>query len=217
MDSPPLNSELSPDELQAGDILACYGGDWPSRLICAATATLFASRHLRWPPSHVAIVCPSEAELLWVESTTFCDRPCRAQGVPVSGVQAHRPADRLVDYLREGGRVDVYRLADIDRLSTTETRLLRRILLQHFIGRRIRYDVRGAALSGTRFLHWTRLFPGADLERLFCSELIAAVLMRLGRMNRANPSRFHPGRLLRELVKTGSYLRIGPLHPGDRS
>ncbi|MBT6153663.1 MAG: hypothetical protein HOH82_03115, partial [Planctomycetaceae bacterium] len=57
----------------------------------------------------------------------------------------------------------------------------------------------------TRLFKRTRLLPNADLNELFCSELVAAVLMRLSRLNRTNPTRYNPACLLRQLVREGSY------------
>lgn len=194
--------------LQPGDIAACYGVDWTSRLIRYGTASLLGPRDLRCPPSHVAMCCRHNDQSLWVESTTLCPHSCLIRQKPVSGVQAHRPRNRMHDYLDHGGRVDIYRLTEINRLSDVESELLSHILLNHFVKRNVRYDVGGALLSGSRMFQRTQLFPGADLERLFCSELIAAVLMRLGRLNHDNPTRFHPGRLMRGLVLTGKYHRV---------
>ncbi|MCA9026616.1 MAG: hypothetical protein KDA86_15525 [Planctomycetaceae bacterium] len=203
---------VSPLALQPGDIAACYGVDWTSWIIRYGTASLLGPRELRSPPSHVAICCRVEEQTLWVESTTLCSHPCLIRKRSVTGVQAHRPIERIRDYVQDNGRVDLYRLTDINRLSNTESQLLSRILLDYFVRRDVRYDISGALLSGTRMFQHTRLFPGADLERLFCSELIAAVLMRLARMNHDNPTRFHPGRLLRQLVRTGKYHRIASYH-----
>lgn len=191
---------------QPGDIAACYGADLTSRVICLGTMSGVGPAGLRWPPSHVAMVCHHAGRPVWVESTTLCPQACLVNGRQTTGVQAHPPQDRVEDYLSAGGRVDQYRFTDINRLSEAEDRLLSRLLIDHFVRRRIAYDFGGAVLSGTRVFQLLRIFPGANLETLFCSELIAAVLMRLGRMNHANPTRFNPARLLRTLVRTGKYV-----------
>ncbi|MCA9049467.1 MAG: hypothetical protein KDA89_12110, partial [Planctomycetaceae bacterium] len=95
--------------------------------------------------------------------------------------------------------------------SADEHALLAQLLINEFVRSTIPYDLTGAILSGTRLFQWSHLFPAADLHSLFCSELVAAMLMRLSRLNRDNPTRFHPGRLLRELVRTGTYQRIHSL------
>ncbi len=191
-----------------GDIAACFGTDLTGRAISWGTASLLAPRGLRVAPSHVALCCEFEEQVVWVESTTLCPHACLIRGMPVSGVQVHRPLLRIEDYIRAGGRVDIYRLSEIQQLSSAESRLLTRILIDHFARRAVSYDIGGAMLSGTRVFQLTRCFPAASLDELFCSELVAAVLMRLGRMNHANPTRFHPGRLLRELVRQGTYRRV---------
>ena len=196
---------LSDYEFQPGDLMACYGTEFVARAISYGTASLFAPRRLRIGPSHVAMICRHRDLPLWIESTTLCRHPCVILGHSLSGVQSHFPEDRIRDYVKDGGRVDVYRLSAIDRLSQPESELLSRILIRHFIGRMISYDTGGALLSGTRLFKRTRLLPKADLNELFCSELVAAVLMRLGRMNRANPTRFNPASLLRQLVRHGTY------------
>jgi len=140
----------------------------------------------------------------WVESTT------KAPG-GVSGVQDHAPSQRIRDYQTGGGWVDVYRLAPIHALRSRDVSDLAH-LLDHFLGHNIGYDVGGAIISGTRLLKFSRLLV-ADLEALFCSELIAAILQALGRMNRSNPTRHNPASLLRELVRTGTYRRIGRAQP----
>ena len=133
------------------------------------------------------------------------------RGVSVAGAQAHEPDERIADYVQHGGRVDIYRLTHFHRLTVEESRLLTRLVLDEFIDPGISYDMGGALLSGTRVFQCSRFFPGANLEQLFCSELVAAVIMRLNRMNHSNPSRYHPARLLRELVNTGKYERVATL------
>ncbi|MFV0446747.1 MAG: hypothetical protein ACK5Q5_24505 [Planctomycetaceae bacterium] len=191
-------------QLLPGDIAACYGRDLLSRTITWCTSSLLAPCGLRWGPSHVAIMAEQTGEPLWIESTTQSSRPCRIHGRIIAGVQAHTPADRINDYVLSGGRIDIYRLVEIESLSRTESQLLSRILFDHFLRTPIPYDIRGALLSGTRVFQLTRMLPRADLQQLFCSELVAAVLMRLGRLPRENPTRFNPARLIRTLVRHGT-------------
>jgi len=193
------------DDFQPLDLLACYGTDATARAITWLTASALAPRRLRLGPSHIALICKHHDAPLWLESTTLCSHPCVILGRQISGVQAHLPEIRINDYVQAGGRVDLYRLSPIDRLSETESELLTRILIRHFIGRQVTYDMGGALLSGTRLFKRTRLLPSADLNELFCSELVAAVLMRLGRLNRANPTRYNPACLLRQLVREGTF------------
>ena len=190
---------------EPGDLVACYGADIASRCISTITASPIAPKHLRLGPSHIAIVCRYRDRDLWVESTTMCDHPCEIRCERTNGVQAHLPENRIADYTERSGQVDVYRLVGLNKLSAAESATLTQIVLHHLLGRRRSYDMRGALLSGTRLL---RYLPAAKLEDLFCSELVAALLMRLGRMNHSNPARYHPARLLRELVRTGVYTRF---------
>ncbi|RLS58083.1 MAG: hypothetical protein DWH91_03095 [Planctomycetota bacterium] len=191
-----------------GDIVACHGTDWSSRVIRWVTAAPRGPCGLWLGPSHVAIISASDRGLLWVESTTQCLHPCEIQGRMVSGCQAHDPELRLQDYLAMGGYVDLYRLDPIHRLDGNEQLLLRDLLFRRLLAKGVEYDLKGALLSGTRLLRWLGLLPRANLQTLFCSELIAAVLMRLNRMNHANPSGYSPARLLRTLVALGKYERI---------
>jgi hypothetical protein len=193
--------------LHPGDLFACYGRDFVSRAVSLATFFPWAPPGLRVGPSHVAIVAEHGGELLWIESTTLAHRPCCIQRLTVAGVQAHSPADRVNDYLAEGGAVELFRLVEIESLARTEAALLSHILVDHFLRASLPYDLRGALLSGTRVFQWSRLFPGADLQQLFCSELVAAVYMRLGRLPRGNPTRYNPARLLRAIVRHGTIRR----------
>ena len=195
-------------EFQTGDLFACYGSGQLPRLITWATASLFAPAGLRIGPSHVAICCPDHTgQPLWVESTTLSALPCSITGRKFpAGAQAHDPARRIQELQHTGGEVRQYRLTPIFQLDQRETCLLRRILIHHFVRAELPYDLRGAITSGTRLF---RLLPWlvSDVSTLFCSELIAAALMRLGRLPLTNPARYHPARLLRELVRNGTYQR----------
>lgn len=197
-----------PMDWQPGDIAACYGRDLVSRTISWGCASLIAPRGLRLGPSHVAMICHQHGRPLWVESTTLSPRPCLVRGEPVAGVQVHDPMDRVADYLCAGGRVDIYRLVDFWRFTPEESDALTYWLVDYCVDRGISYDMSGAILSGRRLT--VRLLPwlGADLHTLFCSELVAAVLARMNRINHSNAARFHPARLLRRVVSTGHYERV---------
>lgn len=186
------------------DIVACYGTDPTSRAISWLTASPFGPRRLRRGPSHVAVICHVDGFPSWIESTTFCRHRCLVRGTRVAGCQVHPAELRIQDYVSSGGHVDLYRLSPVDKLSSAESLLLSRILIRHFVGRSVTYDVGGALLSGTRLFRHTRLLPSADLNQLFCSELAAKVLMRLGRLNRDNPTKYNPSTLLRQLVREGT-------------
>jgi hypothetical protein len=193
---------------QPGDLVACYGADWISRFIRWVTWSAWAPAGLRLGPSHVAVISESDRGLLWVESTTQCPHPCLIRGQRVSGCQAHDPEVRSRDFLNSGGFVEVWRLTDINQLNREERLLLRGILFRHFLIHPVGYDFGGAILSGARTIRWLGLLPGTDLDSLFCSELVAALLMRLNRLNHANPTGFSPARLLRMLVMLGKYHRV---------
>lgn len=199
---------------QSGDIAACYGRDAASWAVRVATASWRSPRRLRLGPSHVALLFPWRGEMIWGESTTLSAQPCLVRGEAVRGAQAHTPCTRIQEYAAAGGWVDVYRLAPFHRLTLDESRLLTRLMLDEFILRGVSYDLSGALWSGTRTSQWARWFPGAGLEELFCSELVAAVAMRLNRLNHANPARFNPARLLRALVDTGKYAYVGRASAG---
>jgi hypothetical protein len=200
---------------EPGDLFACHGMDRAARVIRWGTCSPWAPRGLRLGPSHVA-VCGSMAvpgselrQVVWIESTTLSRLPCLVRGEPTAGMQVHYPSQRIAEYRAAGGRVDLYRLAKIQALDDDEAALLNRILLEHFVRAGVRYDMRGAILSGARLLKWAGCLPSANLDQLFCSEVCAAVLMRLGRMNHENPTRFNPASLLRELVGQGVYYLAG--------
>ncbi|WP_166831518.1 hypothetical protein [Thalassoroseus pseudoceratinae] len=211
----PTQSSVAVADLEPGDILACWGTDWGARFVSLMTSNPFAPRNLRWAPSHVAIICDvPDRGRLWVESTTLCQTPCVMTGQPTHGLQTHHPQDRLGEYVESGGEVHVYRLSPIDRLSDSESAQLTSILIDGFVKRGLGYDYGGALISGTRFV---RLLDGVLLRRyrnlheVFCSELIAATLQRLCRLNREDPTRFNPGRLVRRLIHEGTYYHAGRL------
>lgn len=197
-------------DFEPADLMACYGTNVLGRVISLGTLTPFAPKRLKYGPSHVALMAECNRSFLWIESTSICKRNCVINGRKISGVQAHRPEDRLADYTASGGWVDLYRLTPIESLSTSESRFLTWILMEHFMG--VSYDTTGALISGSRVLKHTRLIPGADAKHLFCSEMVSAILMRLRRLNRDNPTKFNPACLLRTLVRQGTARYIRTYH-----
>lgn len=191
---------------QPGDIAACFGTQPLSRLISACTAWPFAPRGLKLGPSHVAIIGRlSGSRPGWFESTTLCSRECLIRDEPVQGCQVHYPQDRVADY---GGRVLQYRPHPAWRFQTDE-RVALSLMLADCVRNETGYDTRGALLSRSHVLQHLSCLAGEPLADLFCSELIALVLQRFGRLcPNTHPGRFHPGSLLRRLVRTGIYQRV---------
>lgn len=188
--APPQAPAPAAQDWQAGDLLFFFGRGWASRVIEIATRG----------PSHVGIVCPFEGHgTLLAESTTLCDLPCELTGLKRRGVQFHDPLDRIAAY---DGRVARLRLTDGWFLTGQEIDRLVKLLF-HYKGRP--YDLFGAPLSGTRLFKWTSLMPYPDLGSLFCSELCAAALMRVGRLPLSNASAYSPASLLRSLRRCGTY------------
>ncbi|WP_437230437.1 hypothetical protein SH661x_001968 [Planctomicrobium sp. SH661] len=190
---------------EPGDILACYGSDLTSRVIRWGTTWPVDPWSCWSPPSHVAMICEFEGRLVLVESTTKCPRNCLVRGERVSGVQIHEPWDRVSDYMLSGGRTDLYRLQGIFKLEGHEQLDLQHWLISHFLRYGAQYDMRGAVGSGLRLRHVMRRLYQANLDQVFCSELLAAVLMRLGILNQDDPALYSPGRLLREIVRLDRY------------
>lgn len=187
------------------DIFACWGSCAASRVISYGTSSLFGPKRLKFGPSHVAMsVYLKPFGYVWLESTSLCTRPCLYHNVQKSGIQVHRPVDRIDDYLNQGGRIDVYRLTQIDRVHSCETSKLTEVCWD-LIYANASYDLGHALISGTRVFKYSRLLPGADLEQLFCSELCAAILQAMGRMNRIDPGVYNPACLLRTLIRQGTY------------
>lgn len=207
---------------RAGDIVACYGRDALSRAISVGTLSLSprTPRGLRFGPSHVALIVPCEGRLVWAESTTLSDRPCLLRGEPVQGWQVHEIADRLADYQSQRATCDLYRLHPFYDFDVPETLDFERWAVAYWRARAVRYDARNALFSGSRLVRLLRLYKHSDLDAVFCSEYVAAVLRRMHRLaTDCNPGRFSPGRLLRELVHAGTYelqRSIGPdaVHAG---
>jgi hypothetical protein len=184
---------------RAGDVLLFWGRSWKSRIIELVTCG----------PSHVGLIAdaPDGSRLLLWESTTLCDLPDCIDRQHRQGVQAQDPDQRVATY---DGRVARMRLAPLWHLDSLERDLLRR-MTGHLHGED--YDLAGALLAGTRVFKWTRCMPYPDLGSLFCSEMVAALLMRLGRLPLGHPGRYSPASLARHLRTCGTYEALTPIAP----
>lgn len=195
-----------------GDIAACWGVDLQSRIISLGTGRLCAPEGLRYGPSHVALIAPDfhKTRLLWYESTTKCGRDCIFHQKPISGVQVHRIEDRVEDYNEHGGQVVIYRMVDEALLEEHDYDYMGRMLLD-YLHDDIPYDMRGAIISGLRVTCRMLSLLGVSRRHLFCSDMIASVLMRVDLMNLSDPDSFTPAGLLRTLVNDGKYRRLKAL------
>lgn len=191
-------------------MIACWGADHVSRVISFGTMRLLAPRGLRYGPSHVAMIAHHHTigRPLWCESSTLSTFPCVINGERAEGCQAHYPEQRMIEIENAGGRVEIYRLAPIFELDTGESGLLSDIVFKHLIRNRVRYDWPHVVLAGTRVIKRTALMPAESRDAVFCSEMVAAVLMRLGRLCLDNPTKYSPADLLRVLVRNGTYYRV---------
>lgn len=192
---------------QPGDLLAFHGTDLISRVIKLGTCWPIDRRSCWNPPTHVGMIVPARGGLLLFESTTLCGHACLSARDHVAGVQIHDPKERVLDYRADDGQVDLYRLTLLNQLTLRDRQDLTAMVNDCLLAR-LKYDTRGAVFSATKSSVLLRRVLQADLETVFCSELLAALLQRLGLLSRAYiPSHFSPGRLIRELKRTGVYRR----------
>lgn len=210
--------ELTNLDFAPGDLVAFSGRDWLSRLIKAATCPPWYWFRAHWRAiSHIGICCRApndfarhgacaliEATNLSTLPNLFDIRPRPTEAAPpISLLGEHRPAplgarwpeDRANHY---PGFVYRARLSPLWALDSTEAERLQTFLLD-LRGRQ--YDFLGALRAGLGRA------ADANLSRLFCSEVVAAVLARLQRLRESDPAAWTPAALLRELVRTGVYAR----------
>lgn len=142
--------------------------------------------------SHVAIVTrwPGIRRLVLAESTSLADEPCLAHGEVVSGVQIHHIRQRILAY---HGRVYHFSMR-------APARLWQIVRLAEFIRDHldVPYDYFGAANArGTLGGILVQRLAGEDLEKVFCSEFVAAAHRQIGVLPGVNASSFSPNRLIR--------------------
>jgi hypothetical protein len=147
--------------------------------------------------SHVGIMANDDCgRLLLFESTTMDPLPCVITGEPFNGTQAHVLDDVVRDY---GGKVYHYPL--YRPLYPTENERLTIFLMETI---HIPYDELGAMRSaGVGLSYVESLFRPQDLNKIFCSEWLAAALAVIGVFPSSNASRWNPNHLLRHLRWNG--------------
>lgn len=187
-----------------GDLLF-FTGPWSDRT--AAIIRLATARPLRivgpwFGPSHVGGIIIDDGRPRLIESTTLSQHPCLINGVCTSGAQAHVPEERIIEYLQAGGKVAVYRLANDRQLDEYQSERLRRTATK-FVTAEVQYDLRGAILSGTRWLRW--FAPHADAHSLFCSEMWGRWLADLNCIDNGGSGWMSPYALLRRVLENGVY------------
>jgi len=144
--------------------------------------------------SHVGILGEHDGELLLFESTTLSNIPCKIQDKRVEGVQAVYLKDRVAHY---DGKVFHYPL--VDPLTDDENQQLYDFLHEQ-IGKP--YDLIGALRAGGKLVAWFEShLREADLNFLFCSELVASSLHKVNRLETHNVSSWNPNRLIRHGLK----------------
>lgn len=177
-----------------GDLLFFSGRGVISRVIKGFTCSPW---QWFWPcwscVSHVGVCIDYYGRTLLIESTTLCDEPCEITGRMHKGMQAHLPRLRV-----KGDDGFVFHCKpNIDRMSFTvgDNKALRRFMVR-YLG--ADYDYIGAVESVVRP-------SNADLSRVFCSEVVAGAMMDIGRLPLGDPGEYTPSRLVKELVRIGTY------------
>lgn len=179
--------------IQPGDVIGFSGCNWRSSLIRVGTCGWWCCNGL----SHVGIVVawPEVTRPLICESTSLCELPCAVQQRRIKGVQLHRIRQRIATYR---GRVWHYPLCE--SLSRRDNTRLTGFAAA-YLG--VEYDRHGAiGARHTLLARW--LQRPENLDRLFCSEWVAACLRRIGRLETDNISAWSPNRLSRHLVNNGT-------------
>jgi hypothetical protein len=174
--------------VKAGDLIGYSGRSWISYGVNLATGGLPG-----WGISHVGILAHApDGRLLLFESTSLDNPPCAITGKPIHGTQAHPFEDMTREY---DGRV--YHYPFYRQLFADEDARLTEFLLDT-IG--TPYDMLGAFRSAGIGLSFVEsLFRPANLETIFCSEMVAAAYAVIGLHATTNVSRWSPNRLVRHL------------------
>ena len=177
------------NRVKAGDLIGYSGRSWLSFGINLGTCGLPG-----WGISHVGILAHApDGRLLVFESTSLDGKiPCEITGQCIHGTQAHSLEDMVREY---DGRV--YHYPFYRQLYATEDARLTEFLIDT-IG--TPYDMLGAFRSGGIGLSFIEsLLRPANLETIFCSEMVAAAYAVTGLHATDNVSRWSPNLLIRHL------------------
>jgi len=178
------------DGLADGDVVGFSGQGFVSDAINVGTYGV-----PRWGLSHIGIVSTYRGERYLFESTSLNDDPCAILRKPISGVQAHK----IKHLLTRPGKVWRYPLQD--RILKTSGVKLNLVLLDQ-LG--VKYDYLGAARSGGFLLRIIKSCTRQqNLDKLFCSELVAHALTQIGVTHINNSSAQSPNSLARRLKRKG--------------
>ena len=171
-----LDPGVASARLRTGDVLLFSG-----RGLASDTVRLFTRSY--W--SHIGIVVRIRGinQPLVLESTTLSETNDLFQGRPVSGVALVPFADRVNEY--DG--VIALRQWHGDALSPARQRMIERLALR----------LCHRPYKNYVFCHlraWLTGYPERDFSSMFCSELVAELYRRAGRLpSQIDPRRFVPG------------------------
>lgn len=178
---------------QPSDLLFVYGTSWVSRVI----------RLFTWGPSHVGCVVRHGNKRVLFESTSLNDTKCLYSDRIVVGCQFSEPLAIIGRVVADGGRVEVWRVAEGREVDTT---LMDRLAFS-LVRRGASYDYLGALRSGTKVIRrWW--MPDEGAHSLFCSAAVYELLEVSGLVNQDNAGKYSPAKLLRLLRSQGTYRKI---------
>lgn len=148
-----------------------------------------------WGIGHVGTIARHVDELLLYHSTAAQSLPCAITGKFVDGVQAQRPDEFIAQYPGRIWRYPSKRVPPSEALTWW---------LEDKLG--TAYDYVGAMEARKTPLAWLhRKLTPESLNRIFCSEYLAAMLRYLGWMDFKDASEVTPNALCRSVVRAGVY------------
>ena len=199
-------------ELLPLDIVAIYNQDRRSRIASWMNGGFCVDISLIRAPSQLAVICIHDGKPLLVESSSASDSPCVITGESAAGCRACFAYERIPQYLRSNVGLRLFRLTPMDSLSSAESELLTKILLDHFVREKMDWQQGMPKLTDVSTARDDLMRSTLDKNAAFSTSVIAKVLMRLGRLSRKNPTSYSPSSLLRQLFNDGTIRFRGQLH-----